>query len=99
MAQNWAKAFYNSAAWQQTRMSYMLSKHGLCERCGKPGLIVHHRKYLRPCDMNNPKRTLDYSNLELLCHACHDEEHLKRQKGRYSFDINGNLLPPIFEKN
>ncbi len=49
MAKPWAKAFYNSAAWrvQKTREAYMVSKHGLCERCGKPGLIVHHRKALR----------------------------------------------------
>ena len=48
MAKPWAKAFYNSAAWRDTREAYMVSRHGLCERCGKPGLIVHHRKALRP---------------------------------------------------
>ena len=80
MAKPWAKAFYNSAVWQQTRLSYMTSRHGLCERCGRPGLIVHHRKALRPQDMDNPKRTLGWDNLELLCHHCHDLEH--RPSGR-----------------
>ena len=36
MAKPWAKAFYNSAAWRDTREAYMVSKHGLCERCGIP---------------------------------------------------------------
>lgn len=82
MAKPWAKAFYNSAAWRDTREAYMVSKHGLCERCGKPGLIVHHRKALRPQDMNDPARTLGWSNLELLCHHCHDIEHMGKAQRR-----------------
>lgn len=94
MAKPWAKAFYNSAAWRDTREAYMVSKHGLCERCGKPGLIVHHRKALRPQDMNDPARTLGWSNLELLCHHCHDIEHMAKHNGaRCGFDDDGNLLP------
>lgn len=96
MAKPWAKAFYNSVAWRDTREAYMVSKHGLCERCGKPGLIVHHRKALRPQDMNDPARTLGWSNLELLCHHCHDIEHMAKHSGaRCGFDDDGNLLPPI----
>lgn len=71
----------------------MQSKLGLCERCGKPGRIVHHRQALRPQDMGNPKRTLGWSNLELLCHQCHDAEHLA-QKPRCRFDLDGNPCPP-----
>ena len=76
--------------------AYMVSRHGLCERCGKPGLIVHHRKALRPQDMNDPARTLGWSNLELLCHHCHDIEHMAKHSGaRCGFDDDGNLLPPF----
>jgi len=100
MAQLWSKQFYNSAAWQEARIAYMASRHGLCERCGRPGNIVHHRKALRPCDMNNPARTLGRDNLELLCHRCHDLEHLSRRpKPRCGFDPDGNILPPIRENS
>ena len=99
MSKPWAKEFYNSAAWKNTRASFMAYRHGLCERCGRPGLIVHHRKALRQQDMNNPKRTLDWSNLELLCHHCHDLEHMsKHPKPRCRFDCDGNILPPSTEK-
>lgn len=95
MAKPWAKAFYNSSAWQQTRMAYMVSRHGLCERCGRPGQIVHHRKALRPQDMRDTTRTLGWSNLELLCHHCHDLEHMSKQlQSRCRFDEQGNILPP-----
>ncbi len=96
MAKPWAKPFYNSTAWQRTRYAYMVSKHGLCERCGKPGNIVHHRKALRPCDMSNTDRTLNWDNLELLCHQCHDIEHVSRHKKMLcGFDSEGNILPPL----
>ena len=95
MAKPWAKAFYNSAAWQQTRAAYIASQHGLCERCRRAGLIVHHRKPLRPQDMDNPDRTLSFANLELLCHRCHDLEHMRPgQQQRCRFDAAGNILPP-----
>lgn len=99
MAKNWSKAFYNSAAWQNTRAAYMMAQHGLCERCGKPGLIVHHRRALLPQDMGNPEITLGWANLELLCHRCHDLEHMcKRPKPRCGFDMDGNILPPLAKK-
>lgn len=99
MAKPWAKAFYNSAVWRETRLAYMTSRHGLCERCGRPGLIVHHRRALRPQDMDDPRRTLGWDNLELLCHRCHDLEHMaKHPAARCRFDEDGNLLPP-FPKN
>lgn len=99
MAKSWSKSFYNSSAWQQTRLAYMASRHGLCERCGRPGLIVHHRKALRPQDMSDPGRTLGWDNLELLCHHCHDLEHMsKHPAARCRFDADGNILPPSVKK-
>ena len=37
----WAEAFYKSSAWKQVREAYIIYKHGICERCGGPGVIVH----------------------------------------------------------
>lgn len=71
----WAKPFYKSKAWRNCRDAYFISKHGLCERCGRPGLIVHHRIYLTPQNINDPNATLSWDNLELLCQDCHNKEH------------------------
>jgi 5-methylcytosine-specific restriction protein A len=71
----WAEKFYKSKAWQDCREAFFISKHGLCERCGRPGLIVHHRIYLTPQNINDPNITLSFENLELLCSSCHNNEH------------------------
>lgn len=80
MAKEWAKAFYNSKAWQQCKDSYIISVHGLCERCMKhglyvPGKIVHHTILLTPSNINNPEASLNWKRLELLCQDCHNKEH------------------------
>lgn len=40
MAKDWAKAFYNSKAWQDCRRAY-LSEHPYCERCKAAGRIKY----------------------------------------------------------
>ena len=81
MAQNYAKNFYKSKAWQQCRESYISKVHGLCERCQtknilKPGYIVHHKTYITPQNINNPMITLNHENLEHVCLDCHNKEHI-----------------------
>jgi 5-methylcytosine-specific restriction protein A len=73
---DWAKSFYKSKAWRDCRDAYFISKHGLCERCGRPGKIVHHKKYLTPENINDPYITLSFENLELMCQDCHNREHM-----------------------
>lgn len=80
MAREFAKTFYNSNVWKETRKAYRKSVGGLCERCRKKGLvrpadIVHHRTPISPENINDPKITLAWSNLEALCFDCHEEEH------------------------
>ena len=41
-------AFYKSKAWQQTQAAFMSYKNGICERCGDPARIVHHKEYITP---------------------------------------------------
>lgn len=94
MAKDFAKAFYLSKPWQRTRYAYYKYKCGLCERCGAAGDIVHHKKYLTPRNIHDPRITLDFANLELLCQDCHNKEHSSKYKKRYSFDANGNIIPP-----
>jgi len=90
----WAKSFYKSKAWQDCRDAYFVFRHGLCERCGRPGLIVHHRIYLTPQNINNPNITLSFENLELLCSSCHNEEHHSTDAtaNGLTFDEGGNLV-------
>lgn len=95
MAKDYAKAFYKSKAWQQCRAGYIKSVHGLCERCGKPGYIVHHKTYITPRNINNPDVTLNWDNLEYLCQDCHNKEHFEKYspvREGFKFDKDGNLV-------
>lgn len=92
----WARAFYTSAAWEQTRAAYLMSQDYICERCGEPAKIVHHRKHITQANIGDSSVTLCWDNLEALCQECHNKEHhRKNKKMRYRFDENGNILPPI----
>ena len=75
MAKEWAEWFYKSKAWIECRESYYISQHGICERCQGAGLIVHHKIYLTPENINNTNITLNWDNLELVCQRCHNQEH------------------------
>lgn len=95
----YAKAFYTSEAWKKTRIAYIKRVNGLCERCKAageyvPGKIVHHKKHITPKNINDPRITLSFSNLELLCEDCHNKEHKRKKNSRYSFAADGSLLPP-----
>lgn len=98
----WARGFYASKAWDETRKAYMIAQHGLCERCGEPAKIVHHKRHITQKNINNTDITLNWDNLEALCQDCHNKEHHagERQK-RYMFDEAGNVIkpPPLIEKN
>lgn len=89
-----AEKFYLSKAWRKCRKSFYISKNGLCERCGKPGLIVHHKTKLTPQNINDPEITLSWSNLELLCQDCHNKEHglASALSEGLAFDADGNLI-------
>ena len=89
-------AFYGTEAWKRCRRAYKKYRGGLCERClakglYEPGTIVHHKIYMTPETMNNPRVALDFENLELLCQKCHHEEHDKWRK-RYKITETGEVL-------
>lgn len=98
----YAKGFYRSMAWRKCRDAYFIKRNGICERCGNAGVIVHHKIYITPENINNPKITLNFDYLELLCCDCHNKEHKKNKKRnknkkpnlRYTIDEQGNILPP-----
>lgn len=92
-----AKKFYASKAWRKTRKYIFERDMGLCVRCGQPGEIVHHKKYLTAKNINNSDISLAEDNLELLCRECHAIEHegeLPVSKD-LRFDENGNVIKRI----
>jgi 5-methylcytosine-specific restriction enzyme A len=96
MARPWAYAFYHSRPWEECRLAYGESVFWICERCGKPGKIVHHNiVWLTPANINDPWITLGWWNLQLVCYDCHEEVHfLKKSATRegFAFDENGDLI-------
>lgn len=95
----YAKGFYQSAAWKRTRQTVIKRANGLCERCKAaglyvPGVIAHHKEYITPNNVHDASVTLDPANLEYLCEDCHNKEHKAKPNTRYRFDSDGKLLPP-----
>lgn len=106
MAKDYATKFYNSPAWKHTRAAYIIHAGGYCERCRreveqgkrtladmKPITIVHHKKYLTPENINNPRAGLSFDNLEGLCDEHHNREHKVGEGKRFRFDESGHPVP------
>lgn len=92
----YAKTFYKSKRWQSTRLAYLKSVGGLCERCLKKGLyhpavIVHHKVYLTAENINTPGISLNWDNLEAVCRKCHEDEHKGTGNRRYIVAEDGSV--------
>ena len=90
-----AKEFYLSQAWKETRKAYAASAGGLCERCRAKGLIVpaeivHHKIHLTPDNITDPNVALAWDNLEALCRQCHGDAHKKVRK-RFTISNDGKI--------
>jgi 5-methylcytosine-specific restriction endonuclease McrA len=89
-----ARQIYKSKQWERVRQYIIRRDDGLCVRCGKPGKIVHHKKWLTPGNCNDPAIAYGEDNLELLCLDCHTKEHEAESAVDYglAFDELGNLV-------
>lgn len=86
--------FYHSRAWKRLSRAFLLSRNYICERCGKPAEIAHHKQYLTAQNMTDPDIALNPANLEALCMDCHNREHFGRGGATAAglvFDENGNI--------
>ena len=93
--------FYTSWIWRKCRKAFVESKGNLCERCLRRGIIepgskdrpleVHHKVPLTPENIKNPDIALGWSNLELLCKKCHDEERERKPK-RWRVGPDGRVI-------
>ena len=52
---------------------------------------MHHRIPLTAENVTNPKITLNWENLELLCKDCHDKEQERRKK-RWTISEDGRVI-------
>lgn len=69
-------SFYSSYDWQKTRDFIKNRDMGLCQECLRNGRvnmgdIVHH---IIPYEIA-PERAHDITNLEYVCHGCHNKVH------------------------
>lgn len=92
---DFARSFYLSQAWIQTRKAYVKSVGGLCEDCLARGIvrageIVHHITPLTPENINDTSITLDPANLRLVCRDCHAQLHGGR---RWKVAADGSIAP------
>lgn len=83
-------SFYKSKAWRRVSAAYMSSQLYICERCGKPATICHHKKWLNDRNIQDPETALSFDNLEALCIDCHNAEHGLRHDVTI-FDEEGNV--------
>lgn len=90
----WAAWFYKSDKWKKVRLAYLVSCNYMCERCGRPAEMVHHKQYLNEDNINDPEISMGFGNLEALCDRCHQHEHHRSQAVRdgLCFDANGQLI-------
>ena len=82
-----AKGFYNSAAWKKCRRAYIDSRimvdGGMCEICGeRVGYIVHHKELLTPTNITDPNITLSFDNLQ----------YIQRKGSCCGFDAEGQPI-------
>lgn len=82
--------FYYSRAWKKVSRAYMTSRNYICERCGRPATICHHKTYLNGVNVHDPEVALNFDNLEALCANCHNIEHFS--ESRTKFDSLGNII-------
>ena len=100
MAKEYAKKFYSGIRWRKTREAYAKSVGYLCENCLAngiitPGLIVHHKTFITPDNINDPNITLNADNLVMLCKDCHEAVHNNQ---RFVIKENGAISPLLIEK-
>lgn len=74
--------FYQSLEWRKLRQ-YHITRNPLCVKCQEAGLtvvadVVDHIEEIR----DNPTRRLDATNLQSLCHSCHNNKTVAVRKQR-----------------
>lgn len=95
MAKAFAKTFYASKQWRDTRRIVLRRDLYTCAYCSSRAEEVHHKVALDINNINDFNIALNPDNLISLCHDC----HTKITKGNtgdvgdgYIFDDEGNVI-------
>ncbi len=72
--------FYTGRTWRKFRQVMIAESNGQCNRCKQvfsdtSKLHVHHIKYLKGDDYDDPTVAFAKDNVEVICHTCHNAEH------------------------
>lgn len=96
MAKEWAKSFYNSNAWKQTREIALKRDRYRCQSpgCRRTAEEVHHIVELTEKNVNDIRISLNLNNLTSLCSDCHKRITKKMKSKDY-----GILEDIIFDEN
>lgn len=96
MAKVWAKRFYRSKAWRDTRQLVLYRDMYTCQEClSARAEEVHHIIELTPDNINDPNISLNPDNLVSLCHDCHTritQGYTGDVVEGYYFDENGMVV-------
>ena len=79
--------FYLSPRWRNLSKWYR-NGHPLCELCGKPTFIVHHKVPIRADNgriAEDDTLLMDETNLEALCVRCHEKKHERFKSRVYTY--------------
>ena len=87
-----AKKIYKSRKWKKVRECYLSSRNYICELCGNPAVIVHHKTPINSTNINDLEILYSFDNLQALCIECHNKIHFSNQQKNYTFDELGNLV-------
>jgi 5-methylcytosine-specific restriction endonuclease McrA len=71
------------------------SKNYICEVCGNPAELAHHKTHITPQNLSNPEITLNAENLAAVCIECHNTIHYGTGGAvvrGLEFDENGDLI-------
>jgi len=87
--------FYNSGAWRKLSKAFLCSKNYICERCGGPAEIAHHKTRLNAANVDDYDISMNPGRLEALCVRCHNSEHFGAggaTAAGLAFDEYGDLI-------
>lgn len=95
MAKPWAKSFYNSRLWQDTRRLALQRDRYTCQDCGYRAEEVHHIIELTAENINDVNISLNIENLMCLCRECHARHthKISAVADEYIFDSDGYVSP------
>ena len=94
MAKEYAKAFYQSKVWRDTRRLVLHRDMYTCRHCDSRAQEVHHIIPLTPDNIHDISVSLNMDNLLSLCHDCHTKitHDIGDVQDGYMFDTGGQVI-------